>query len=236
MTAMRSALDQLARIPDEDVAALRKMWSGELPEPRPLGTRPAVLVVDMTEGFVRDRYPTGWAATGEPCAAALAGLLEAARAVQAPVIYTVSEALRHPAQVGAWLRGRPGPGIFPYDREGPHHDVVPEVAPTGSDIVLVKAKPSAFFGTQLHAVLNALRVDSLVVTGMTTSGCVRATVNDAFMLNFHVVVPLECVADRSQLSHEVELFDMGAKYADVVNVGDLVTALAAPRPVTSARA
>jgi nicotinamidase-related amidase len=92
-----------------------------------------------------------------------------------------------------------------------------------------------FFGTQLHAVLHALRVDSLIVTGMTTSGCVRATVNDAFMLNYRVVVPLECVADRSQLSHEVELFDMGAKYADVVNVGDLVAMLAEPRPVTPAR-
>jgi nicotinamidase-related amidase len=154
------------------------------------------------------------------------GLLDAARAVDAPVICTVSTALPHPALVGAWLRGRPGPGIFPYDREGAHHGVVPELAPAASDIVLANPKPSAFFGTQLQAVLNALRADSLIVTGMTTSGCVRATVSDAFMLNHHVVVPLECVADRSQLSHEVELFDMGAKYADVVNVGDLVDALA----------
>ncbi len=232
---MRSALDQLARIPDEDVAALRKMWSGDLPGPRSLGARPAVIVVDMTEAFVRDRYPTGWAATGEPCATAVAALLDAVRPTHAPVIYTVSSALPHPAQVGAWLRGRPGQGIFPYDREGPHHDVVPELAPEESDIVLAKPKPSAFFGTQLHAVLNALRVDSLIVTGMTTSGCVRATVNEAFMLNYHVVVPLECVADRSQLSHEVELFDMGAKYADVVNVGEIVAALAERLPVTSAR-
>ncbi|WP_209305217.1 isochorismatase family protein [Blastococcus sp. CT_GayMR20] len=114
---MRSALDQLARIPDQDVAALRTMWSGDLPEARPPGERPAV-----------------------------------------------------------------------------------------------------------------------IITGMTTSGCVRATVNDAFMLNFHTVVPLECVADRSQLSHEAELIDMGAKSADAVDVGDLVAVLADPRPLTVTRA
>jgi maleamate amidohydrolase len=91
--------------------------------------------------------------------------------------------------------------------------------------VLAKPKPSAFFGTQLAAILTALRTDTLVVTGMTTSGCVRATVNDAFMLNHHVVIPLECTADRSQLSDEVELFDMGAKYADVVGVEDLIVEL-----------
>lgn len=231
--AMRSVLDELRRIPAEDRAALRKMWQGEMPPVRPLGERPALLVVDMTEAFVRDEHPTGWAATGEPCARALAGLLDVARAAGVPVLYTVTEPLPHPALVGAWLRGRPGPSMFPFDGPGPHHAVVAEVAPTDADLVLPKPKPSAFFGTQLAAVLNALRADSLVVTGMTTSGCVRATVNDAFMLNFPVVVPVECVADRSQLSHEVELFDMGAKYADIVATADLTAVLAArglPRP------
>jgi maleamate amidohydrolase len=222
---MRSALDQLGRIPAEDLAALRKMWSGDLPEPRPMGERPALLVVDMTEGFVRDEYPTGWAATGEPCAAALAELLEAARPAGVPVIYTVTEPLGHRAQVGAWLRSRPGPSMFPFDSEGRHHEVVGELEPQAEDIVLVKPKPSAFYGTQVNGILNALRADTVIVTGMTTSGCVRATVNDAFMLNYHVVVPMECVADRSQLSHEVELFDMGAKYADVVPVADVIAEL-----------
>lgn len=218
-----SVLDRLTRIPAEDREALRKMWDGDIPTGSGLGSAPAILVIDMTEAFVRDEYPTGWAATGEPCAAALAKVLDVARAANLPVLYTVSEPLRHPAQVGAWLRGRPGPSMFPFDSPGRHHEVVPEVAPAADDIVFAKPKPSAFFGTQLHAVLNHLRVDSLVVTGMTTSGCVRATVNDAFMLNYQVVVPLECVADRSQLSHEVELFDMGSKYADVVTSDDLLT-------------
>ncbi len=230
---MRSALDRLTRIPAEDVDALRKMWAGDLPQPQPMGQRPALVVVDMTEAFVRDEYPTGWAATGEPCAAALAGLLDAARAAGTPVIYTVTEPLPHAAQVGAWLRGRPGPSMFPFDSAGPHHRVVPEVAPAPEDIVMAKPKPSAFFGTQLQAVLNALHADTLVVTGMTTSGCVRATVNDAFMLNYPVVVPLECVADRSQLSHEVELFDMGAKYADIVPTDDVLAELRRPQHVSA---
>lgn len=230
---MRSALDRLTRIPEEDQAALRKMWSGDLPQPRPMGSRPVLVVVDMTEAFVRDRYPTGWAATGEPCASALAELADVARAADVPLIYTVTEPLGHTAQVGAWLRGRPGPSMFPFDSAGPHHDVVAELAPRDGDIVMVKPKPSAFYGTQLNGILNALRADTVIVTGMTTSGCVRATVNDAFMLNYHVVVPLECVADRSQLSHEVELFDMGAKYADVVPTADVVTALHRPVPATA---
>lgn len=225
-------LDQLTRIPEQDRAALRKMWGGDVPQQLDLGQRPAVLVVDMTAAFVEDEYPTGWAATGGPCVAAVAGLLAPARAADIPVLYTVSEPLGHPAQVGGWLRGQPGPSMFPFDRAGRHHEVVPELAPHDGDIVFAKPKPSAFFGTQLTAMLVALRVDTLVVNGMTTSGCVRATVNDAFMLNYRVIVPVDAVADRSQLSHEVELFDMGSKYADLGVTTDLIelmTSSSAPR-------
>lgn len=219
---MKSVLDTLTRIPAEDIGALRKMWSGDLPTPRPLGQRPAVVIVDMMEGFVRDEYPTGWSATGVPCVEANAALRAAAHAADIPVIYTVSEQLPHAAQVGDWLRGRPGPSMYPFDSVGPQHDIVPELTPEPQDIVLTKPKPSAFFATQLESILNALDVDSLIVTGMTTSGCVRATVNDGFMLNRRVIVPVEAVADRSQLSHEVELFDMGAKYADIVSLESLL--------------
>jgi nicotinamidase-related amidase len=192
-----------------------------------------LLVVDMTAAFVRDEYPTGWAQTGEPCAAALAGLAEQARTAGVPIVYTVTEPLLHRAQVGAWLRNRPEPSMFPFDSQGAHHEIVEELKPHAEDIVLAKPKPSAFFGTQLHAILNELRADSLIVTGMTTSGCVRATVNDAFMLNYHAVVPVECVADRSQLSHQVELFDMGAKYADVVPTADVISELRSAVAVTA---
>lgn len=217
---MESALHTLTRIPGDDLAALRKMRGGTLPPPQPL-VRPALVIVDMVEAFVRDEYPTGWAATGEPCAAVIARIRTAARAHGVPVIYTVSEPLSHPALVGRWRRGEET-AVAPFALTAAAHRIVPELAPDDDDIVLVKAKPSAFYGTQLAGVLNALRTESVIVTGMTTSGCVRGTVLDAFNLNFAPVIPLDGVADRAALSHEVNLFDMGAKYGDVVTSDDLI--------------
>lgn len=219
-------LDLLEGIPEADIAALRKMWGGQIRQGAGLGQRPAVLVVDMTEAFVRDEWPTGWAATGEPCAGANARLLTAARAAGLPVVYTRSEPLLAAAEVGGWLRGSDGPSMFPFDGPAQVHAIVDECKPEPGDLVIAKPKPSAFFGTQLAAMLIQLRIDSLIVTGMTTSGCVRASVNDAFMLNYRVTVPVECVADRAQLSHRVELFDMGAKYADVVALDELLAEIA----------
>lgn len=221
---MRSALEDLRWIPEQDVAALRKMHGGALPRPQPLH-RPVLLIVDMIEAFVRDDYPTGWAATGEPCARAIAGIRAAAKAVGVPVVYSVSEPLAHPAAVGQWRRGEPGKRVAPFDLPPPAHRVVDQLRPDPDDIVLVKPKPSAFYGTQLAGILNALDARSVIVTGMTTSGCVRATVLDAFNLNYPCVVPVDGVADRAALSHEVNLFDIGAKYGDVVRGDDLVAEL-----------
>lgn len=218
-------LDLIPGIPEEDQAALRKMWSGDIQQGYGIGERPALIVVDMSAAFVKDEYPTGWAATGEPCAANIARLLEVVRRKKFPVIHTTSKNLGIECEVGGWLRGRLGPSMFPFDQVGPAHEIVAEVAPLPTEPVLEKPKPSAFFATQLQGMLTHLRVDSVIVTGMTTSGCVRATVNDAFMLNYRVTVPVECVADRSQLSHRVELFDMGAKYADIVALDDLIVRL-----------
>ncbi|MEK7281157.1 MAG: isochorismatase family protein, partial [Chloroflexota bacterium] len=86
------------------------------------------------------------------------------------------------------------------------------------DIVIYKPKASAFFGTPLASLLNALRVDTVLCCGTSTSGCVRASVIDANSYNFHVAVIEECTFDRSQVSHKVNLFDMNAKYADVISL------------------
>ena len=94
--------------------------------------------------------------------------------------------------------------------------VVSELAPGPDEVVIRKIKPSAFFGTPLASYLNELKIDSLVITGCTTSGCVRATVVDAFSLNYRVVIPSDGVFDRFELSHQVSLFDLSLKYADVV--------------------
>jgi nicotinamidase-related amidase len=107
------------------------------------------------------------------------------------------------------------------------YQFVPEVAPREQDILLPKKHPSAFFGTPLVSYLVDLGVDSLVVTGCTTSGCVRGSVVDGFAYNFRCTVPIECVYDRSATSHAVNLFDMAAKYADVKPVAEVMAELRA---------
>src|ERR1700740_2200555 len=113
--------------------------------------------------------------------------------------------------------------LFPVARRG--YDFVPEVAPEANDVLLPKKHPSAFFGTPLASYLIERGVDTLVVTGCTTSGCVRGTVVDGFAYNFRILVPHECVYDRSQVSHAVNLFDMSEKYADVMSADAALTAL-----------
>jgi nicotinamidase-related amidase len=105
------------------------------------------------------------------------------------------------------------------------YDFVAEVAPEQDDVLLPKKHPSAFFGTPLASYLIERAVDTLVVTGCTTSGCVRGTVVDGFAYNFRVVVPHDCVYDRSQVSHAVNLFDMSEKYADVMSTEEALGAL-----------
>ena len=198
-------------IPEEERQLfLNQGWQrGDLP----YGTRPVVLVVDMTYAFVTDEYPTGWGATGIPCASAIKDLLKAVRAKGVPVIYSRGGKGSTPAERGFWKDG--GAGLRnPGDTR--RHQIYHELEPQQGEIVLEKSKPSAFFGTDLASILNYYHADTLIVTGMVTSGCVRATVLDAFNLNYVCIIPEECVADRGQVSHKVSLFDMHAKYADVL--------------------
>ena len=96
------------------------------------------------------------------------------------------------------------------------YEFIPDVAPRPEDILLPKKHPSAFFGTPLASYLIDANVDTLIVTGCTTSGCVRGSVVDGFAYNFRILVPEDAVYDRSATSHAVNLFDMASKYADVM--------------------
>ena len=102
------------------------------------------------------------------------------------------------------------------------NEIVTPIAPAPQDIVVLKQKPSGFFGTNLTSYLTLLRCDSLIVTGTTTSGCVRATVLDAFSLNYRIAIAEEGCFDRSQASHAINLCDMNAKYADVVKTSEIL--------------
>ena len=103
--------------------------------------------------------------------------------------------------------------------------IVPEVGPTDDELVLRKSAPSAFWGTILPGVLTQAGIDSLIVTGQSTSGCVRATVVDACSNRYRVVIPEECVFDRTQASHAINLFDMHQKYADVKSTDEVIQLL-----------
>jgi len=104
----------------------------------------------------------------------------------------------------------------------PGDTIVPDIAPEPRDIVIAKQKPSAFYGTPLVSYLTLLGADSLIVAGTTTSGCVRATVLDAFSNNYRVTLVEEGCFDRAQASHAINLCDMHAKYADVLKLEEVM--------------
>jgi maleamate amidohydrolase len=194
---------------------------------RPLeaGVRPAIVVVDMTWEFVDSRFPSGHGDTGWPCVEANARLLASGRRLGIPIYFTNGYAdwdhRADPRESGRWR------GSATWKAEGadlPHGDaIVDQLRPHSGEIVVHKAgRPSAFFGTQLTSLLVWDRIDTVIVTGMTTSGCVRASVLDAFQYNYQVIVPYECVADRSVISHKVSLFDIHMKYADVISTDQTI--------------
>jgi maleamate amidohydrolase len=192
-------------------------------EDRPIeaGDHPALIIVDMTRAFVDSRYPTGWSPTGYPAVGANRKLLTCARELGVPVFMTKSWPDSRPPTAmerGRWRHGGSSPGA----RDLPPGDViVDELAPEEGEIVIHKrGKPSGFFGTTLASYLVYCGADTTIITGMATSGCVRATVLDAFSWNYHVLIPHECVADRSQISHRVTLFDLHMKYADVITLDE----------------
>ena len=190
--------------------------------PQGAGRRPGLLIIDVqyrTVGTERrpywqaiEEYPTACGEDGWRAVDHIAPLLAAFRARGLPVLYP--HVAPKNAATDAGRLAEKIPAIMGIDARG--YDFVAEVAPQPGDVLLPKKHPSAFFGTPLVSHLIDLGVDTLYVTGCTTSGCVRASVTDAFAYNFKVVVPQDCVYDRSPTAHAVNLFDMNAKYADVL--------------------
>lgn len=197
------------------------------------GERLAVVVVDMTRAFVEDRFPLGCSRTGEPCAAAIRRLLDTARPLNVPIFYTRAEPWVLPTLAGRWLDKGTNTEPDAAMSKPEAHEIVEVLKPRKAEIVIIKQKPSAFFGTPFAAMLTYHSIDTLIVTGMVTSGCVRATVIDAFSHNFRVIVPIECVADRGDISHQVNLFDMDMKYADVTPLPEVLAHLATLEPQQS---
>jgi maleamate amidohydrolase len=214
-------------IPAEDIRAFA---GGDELIHRPLsvGVKPALIVVDLTRDFVDDAHPNGWGATGWPAVEQAARLLRGARELGVPVYFTKKYAdpgyEPTPAERGRWRRS--STELKVEEGRPPGDVIVDQVAPCAGEVVIHKqSKPSAFFGTPLASLLTADRIDTVVVAGMTTSGCVRATIVDAFSNNLWVLVPHDACADRSQTSHKVSLFDVHMKYADVVSTDETLSYL-----------
>jgi N-formylmaleamate deformylase len=185
------------------------------------GSRPAIVVVDLTRGFTEDSYPSGADLT--EVVAATTRLIEAGRAAEVPVIFTAiayTEAEVSGDSV-AWLRKAPGMRALVEGGEAVAVDPRLPRRP-GHDLLVVKKGASAFFGTDLAATLAGLGCDTVLVCGATTSGCVRATVVDAVQSGFPVLVPRECVGDRAAGPADAALFDIQAKYGDVISLADAV--------------
>jgi nicotinamidase-related amidase len=219
-------------VPERELEVYRAAGYGRRGE---WGRRPALLVVDVNYNFVGDRPEPvlesirrwrnscgeiGWAAIPR-----IAELLAAGRAAGVPVLFSTQGYRTDPLGAGSW--GQKNARVLSDDEERQRlgAEIVKELAPRPDEVVIRKNKPSAFFGSPLASYLIALGVDTVIIAGTTTSGCVRATAVDAFSYNYRVVVVEDCVFDRSATSHALNLFDLDAKYADVVPRADVVSYL-----------
>jgi nicotinamidase-related amidase len=176
------------------------------------GTNPAVLVVDFSCGFTDPACTLGADLTAE--VEATKSLLDAARVKGLPVVFTTIGFEPSGKDGGLWLQKVPA--LRDLELGGRWVDIDPRLERGEDEPVVVKKGASGFFGTNLASILVSQGVDTVVLCGATTSGCVRATAIDLLQYGWPTLVPRECVGDRAQAPHEANLFDIQAKYADVV--------------------
>lgn len=201
-------------------------------QPIRLGTRPAVLVVDLIYGFTDPDCVLGADLTDQVCATRQ--ILDMARSRGFPVVFTTVQYEANLLDCGLWLQKMPGLDVL---REGRREvEVDARLARTAEETLVVKKGPSAFFGTNLASILISQRVDSVVLCGASTSGCIRATAIDLLQYGFPTIVPRECVGDRAPVPHEANLVDIDAKYANVASVRDALDYLQAVAPPTASAA
>jgi maleamate amidohydrolase len=193
------------------------------------GSRPAVLVVDGAMAYLDPASPL-YAGVEEAVASA-ARVVEAARAAGHPVVHSRVVIASDGSDAGHFWRKVPALRVFVAG--SPLGEPVPALAPRAGEVVVTKQYASAFFGTPLASTLHGLGVDTVVVVGLTTSGCVRASTLDALQYGFVPVVVADAVGDRDPRPHEASLLDLGAKYADVVGEAEAVAELRRIPPLRS---
>ena len=196
------------------------------------GDRPALLVIDLVRAFTDPTMPLS--GDLDSVVEATASLLYTARAAGIPILFTTVE-YEDPdlADAGVWLKKVPASVTLKAGTPGVQLD--PRLARGEGERMVVKKYASAFFETDLLGTLQALAVDTLLLAGCTTSGCVRATAVDGLQNRFRVMVVQEAVGDRNDAAHRQSLLDLDAKYADVVSAADVEGYLSAKRVPASAQ-
>lgn len=196
------------------------------------GERPALLVVDVNYNFTGDRpepilesikrFRNSCGEIAWQTIPKIAALLDAARARGVPVFYTTSGYREDTLGAGSWGQKNSRATAPSEESLRIGNEIVKEIAPLPNEVVVRKDKPSAFFGTPMVSHLTARGVDTVIIAGTTTSGCVRASAVDAFSYNYRVVVVEDCCFDRGETPHRLNLFDLESKYADVVPSADVI--------------
>lgn len=210
---MQQAFDSVERLYQE---------CGIFMKPKGFGKRPALVIVDMAYGWTDPAYPAGSARLDE-AVHGIQQLLPICRAQGIPIIYTTARfyegvpdpSRTHPEEASKYR---------PWDPRACEIDE--RLKPGPGELIIVKDNASAFFGTHLAPYLFERGVDTVIITGCSTSACIRATVMDALAYRFRPIVPRQCVQDRAEASHEWNLFDIKTKFCDVKDVEELLDYLA----------
>lgn len=187
-----------------------------------VGEQPALLVVDLITAFTDPETDLG--SDVEGVLAQTERLLAAFREADLPRYFTTVAFEESYGDAGQWIKKVPA--LRELERGTDAVEVDERVAPVGDERVIEKKYASAFFGTDLETELTTHRVDTLVIAGVTTSGCIRATAVDSLQYGYRTIVPADAVGDRAEGPHRANLFDIDAKYGDVVETDDVLARLA----------
>ncbi len=183
------------------------------------GSRPALLVIDLSSGFTDPNFPLGSDLGAE--VAATRTLLDAARGKGLPIVFTTIGFEPDGNDAELWFQKIPA--LAQLEIGGRWVEIDPRLGAQRHETVVLKKGASAFFGTNLASILITQKVDTVILCGATTSGCIRATAIDLLQYGFPAIVPRECVGDRARAPHEANLFDINAKYADVVSLAEALS-------------
>lgn len=206
-------------LPNDLAANYAQAFAGHLA----FGARPALLIVDFVMAYLEPSSPLY--AGVEAALTACVTLRDAAQAAGVPVIFTHVEYTPGGSDGGLFYQKVPALRVF--DAGSPLGGFSPELTPAATDLVITKQYPSAFFGTGLAELLRGQAIDTLLICGLTTSGCVRASALDALQHGFAPFVVADACGDRHAAPHAANLFDLAAKYAEVIALDAALALLAA---------